>query len=324
MIEQTIKDILRENILTKRLYQKLKDNRESRRIKLKTIDDYKFIDRKKNLAKVCFIIAGYKPFLYDNVFGRIIKFIPKDIDVCIVSSGLYSDKLADIAEKNGWSYLSTKRNCVTLAQNIALINFDKAEYFYKIDEDIFVTKGMFETLYDTYKKVEAEGKYNVGFVAPLIPINGYGHYRLLERYNLIEYYSHNFERPKYASDPNAKIEKDAEVAKFFWCNRRMFPQIDDIADDLQTSEFTYSICPIRFSIGCIFMKRDTWLDMGMWEVLPQSACMGLDETGLCAYCIVSSKAIVVSENTVVGHLSFGQQNFEMEKYYKEHLDIFAC
>ena len=104
----------------------------------------------------------------------------------------------------------------------------------------------------------------------------------------------------------------------------MFPQIDDIADDLQTSEFTYSICPIRFSIGCIFMKRDTWLDMGMWEVLPQSACMGLDETGLCAYCIVSSKAIVVSENTVVGHLSFGQQNFEMEKYYKEHLDIFAC
>ena len=41
MIEQTIKDILRENILTKRFYQKLKDIRESRRLKLKTIDDYK-------------------------------------------------------------------------------------------------------------------------------------------------------------------------------------------------------------------------------------------------------------------------------------------
>jgi len=39
---------------------------------------YKFENRKKDYAKLCIIIAGYKPFLYNTIFGRIKKFIPKD------------------------------------------------------------------------------------------------------------------------------------------------------------------------------------------------------------------------------------------------------
>ena len=94
------------------------DSQRKKRVKGK----YKFINRKNDNKKLCIILAGYKKFLWEDVFGRIEKYAPKDIDFCIVSSGLYSEDLAKIAEKNNWSYLSVKQNKVTLVQNIA-INF---------------------------------------------------------------------------------------------------------------------------------------------------------------------------------------------------------
>ena len=101
---------------------------------------YKFENRIKSKEKVCFILAGYKEFSYDIVFSRIKKFVPKDVEVCILSSGKYSEKLSKIASDNDWSYLSTKRNNVCLIQNVANSIFKDAKYIYKIDEDIFVTK----------------------------------------------------------------------------------------------------------------------------------------------------------------------------------------
>lgn len=323
MIEQSVKNRLRENPLTKGMYKKIKEVRADRKHRLMTEDEHKFTDRRKNLPVACFILAGYKSFLYEDVFARLDVYMPKNIDVCIVSSGLYSKELEEIAEKRGWSYLSTKRNCVTLAQNVALLKYPKAEYFYKIDEDIFVTENSFEALMETYKKVEESGQHKVGFVAPLIPINGYGHMRLLEKLGLTKYYAEHFEKPRYASDPNAMVEKSAEAARFFWNEHDVFPRIDEINHRLQQEEFSYTACPVRFSIGFILMKRATWEDMGMWQVLPESACMGLDETGLCSYCIVNSKAIIVSENTAVGHLSFGQQNEAMKAYHEEHRELFG-
>ena len=322
MIEHKIKNVLRENVLSKGLYQKAKSVRNNRKNKLATEGKHKFIDRRNNADIACFILAGYKSFLYEDVFGRIKKFIPSGIDVCIVSSGLYSEELAKIAEDNDWSYLSVERNCVTLAQNIAILKYPKAEYFYKIDEDIFVTENAFETMMETYKNVEINGDYKVGFVAPLIPINGYGHLRLLKKLNLEKYYIERFEKPIYAANPNAMVEKSDEAAKFFWNKDGVFPKIDDINKMLNKEDFQYTACPVRFSIGFILMKRSTWEEMGMWPVLPEGACMGLDEVELCSYCIVNSKAIIVSENTVVGHLSFGQQNNAMKEYHKKNREIF--
>ena len=109
------------------------------RTKKKLNGKFIFEDRKKDFSKVCIVLAGYKPFLYNAIFGRIKKFIPEDIEVCIVSSGKYDNELSIIAEENNWSYLSIKKNCVTLAQNIAINLFKNAEYIYKLDEDIFVT-----------------------------------------------------------------------------------------------------------------------------------------------------------------------------------------
>ena len=101
---------------------------------------YKFENRSKNKDTICMILAGYKEFTWDIVFKRIKEFSNDDIDICIVSSGLYSERLSKIAKINGWSYLSTKRNCVTLAQNMVLKLFPNANYIFKLDEDIFITK----------------------------------------------------------------------------------------------------------------------------------------------------------------------------------------
>ena len=63
--------------------------------------DYRFVDRRAQNNKCCFILAGYKEFLWKNVFMRFKQFIPKDVDVCVISSGIYSDKLEKIARENG-------------------------------------------------------------------------------------------------------------------------------------------------------------------------------------------------------------------------------
>ena len=94
--------------------------------------NYKFENRKKDKETLCYILAGYKEFTWDIIFERIKKFAPKDIDICILSSGVYSDKFSKIAKDNNWSYLSVDRNCVTLVQNILLKEFNKAENFWTV------------------------------------------------------------------------------------------------------------------------------------------------------------------------------------------------
>lgn len=283
---------------------------------------YKFENRKKDYSKLCIIIAGYKPFLYDAVFGRIIKFIPKDIDVCIVSSGKYDEKLSKIAEQNEWSYLSTKRNCVSLVQNIGINMFPKAEYIYKLDEDIFLTENYFDTLLNTYKSCEENGEYKVGFVAPTIPINGYGNIKILNRFNVVEYYTEKFEKPLYAAGRDRKIESDPEAAKFMWGEGNHLPKLDQMNKIMQQDEFSYNACPIRFSIGAILFSRKLWEEMKFFKV-KRGSCMGLDEEQICSFCVNNSKAMIVSNNSVVGHLSFGTQNETMKNYFIDNEEEFS-
>ena len=196
-----------------------------------------------------------------------------------------------------------------------------AEFFYKLDEDIFVTDGYFQSLMDTYNNVKRNGEYDIGFVAPLIPINGYGHLRLLKRLGLTDLYAEKFERPIYASYSTRQIECNPDVAEFFWGEGGFFPHIDELAKQLKNDEFSYSACPVRFSIGAILFTRETWSKMGMFPVTHGSG-MGFDESEFCAFCIKESQAIIVAENAVVGHLSFGNQNAAMKEYYGKHHERF--
>lgn len=281
---------------------------------------YKFENRSKNSDTLCYILAGYKEFTWDIIFDRIKKIAPKNMDICILSSGVYSDKLSKIAKDNNWSYLSVDKNCVTLAQNIILKLFDKAENVYKLDEDIFITKDFFKQLKYTYDEVNKKD-YNVGFVAPIIPINGYGHARVLKKLNIENIYEEKFEEVRYAAGRERMIESSPEVAKFMWGEGDYIPQIDELSAKFNKETFSYTACGIRFSIGAIYFKRKLWEDMRFFKV-EKGPCMGLDETQICSYCICNSKAMIISENVCVGHLSFGTQNEPMEEYYKENIEKF--
>lgn len=214
-----------------------------------------------------------------------------------------------------------KKNSVSLIQNVANNIFDKAEYIYKLDEDIFVTKNFFNILYKTYKDCETNGEYRVGFVAPTIPINGFAHKIILKRFNLEKTYEKKFEKPLYAAGRDRMIEDNPDVAKFMWGYEGYLSNIDEISNILSKDKFEYVACPIRFSIGAILYKRKLWKEMGMFEV-PKGAGLGLDEENICSLAIKKSKAMIISKNIAVGHSSFGNQNKTMKEYFENNKEVF--
>ena len=121
--------------------------------------DYSFDDRRQHAKYLCMVLAGYKEELYDIVFSRLKRFAPEDMDICLITSGKHSDRIATIASENQWSYLSTNENSVSLVQNLAIELHPDAEGIYKLDEDIFVTKHFFMTMRDTYEKLQQEADF---------------------------------------------------------------------------------------------------------------------------------------------------------------------
>ena len=281
-----------------------------------------FLNNSKGYSSACFVLAGYKQFTWKIIFKRLKKFCPENIDVCIVSSGLYSQELDDYAKKNNWSYFATKRNCVTLALNSVINAFPKAESIFKLDEDIFLTEGFFEELPRAFQSASKD--YYPAFSAPLIPVNGFGYRAILEKLGLIELYARKFEYPIVSAGPFMQIEANPDVAKFMWGETGEVPQIDalnKLIKDSFSENKDYRICPIRFSIGAIYFKRDL-LEKEGWIPVYKGNGMGCDEVFLCNLATSKSKAIVVSERQVVGHLSFGKQNKPMEEFFKTHEDFF--
>lgn len=275
--------------------------------------DYDFTDRRKYGGKCCFILAGYKEFLWEDVFERFTRFMPADIDVCILSSGMHSGRLEKIAEENSWSYLSTKVNSVTLIQNVAFAVYNEYEWIYKLDEDMFVTEGAFEKLYSNYRRAQNISCYEPGIMAPLIPVNGYGYSRILNRIGKTEEYERNFKKVNIGGNPDSEIEKNPETAVFMWKN---CPQIDKL-NRIFANETEIDVCSVRLSIGFILLKHSFWEDMQGFSVSGNTD-MGTDEEELCAQCMNKSKSIMVSTNTVVGHFAFGRQTGRMKEFYEEN------
>ena len=244
------------------------------------------------------------------------------MDVCIVSSGLYESELSKIAEKNDWSYLSVKKNNVALTQNIAIDVHKKAKKIFKLDEDIFLTKNYFTQCLETFDKVEKEGEYKIGFITPSIPINGYNHVDVLKRFGLLEDFEKKFGKVCRDRSAEAKIVKDPEIAKYLWGNSRdEFKDIDKLSEELSKDDFSYTVCPIIFSIGAILFTRELWDEMGRF-IVTKGTSMGHDEVQICHHCMLESRAIIVSGNTLVGHFSYGPQTKTMIEYYNNNREIF--
>lgn len=286
---------------------------------------YKIFGNIKNSENLVIILAGYKEFLWNSVFYRLDKLLPKDnkFEVCIVSSGIYSEKLKEIAQKHNWVYMSVTRNNVCLAQNTAINAFPNAKYIYKIDEDMFLTDGFFTKLKNTYNEVNKNTNYTCGFVTPLIPINGVGYVEILKKYNKIKEFEERFhERVKYSASQSREIVKNPKVAEYFWGNASGLPSIDNINKDFNKSNITFKISPNLYSIGAILFERKFWQDMNMFPVSRFGTDMGLDEYRMNAQSFCDFKAVVISMKTVVGHFSYGPQTKMMREFYNKHPENF--
>lgn len=287
--------------------------------------NYTFDYRGSGSKELLVVLAGYKEFVWESVFARLHAYVPQGVDVCIVTSGLVRNELKEMCREYEWSYLSTEMNNVSLALNLAIWLHPEADYIYKMDEDIFVTDGVFETLKKTYQQVEESGRYTVGFVAPLVPVNGYGHVRLLELFDAVDLWEKRFGALKYSDCfyHHRTIWKEPEAACFMWGedNPKM-GSLDQMQTILQKKALQYSVCPIRYSIGFILFRRENWIKMETFPVL-EYRNMGADEEWLCQFCMMQARAMVIAENAVVGHLSYGAQNQVMEQFYYRHREKFS-
>ena len=266
--------------------------------------------------------AGYKGYLYDDVFGRISANIESNIDVCVVSSGLYSEELVALCEEKSWSYLSTKENDVGLVQNIAIKMHPNAKAIFKLDEDIFITEKFFSKMIEAYHHA-LKGNYNPGVIAPLLLVNGYASLRILEKEKKRDEFERRFGNIRYAAGSEQAIENNSKAARFMWGEDNVINSIDKLNQKYALEKQIEYPCPIRFSIGAILFMRDLWEEMGYFDVdRNASNMMGKDERKICAYCCLNSRPIMVSENIVVGHFSFGAQTEGMKEFYKDHPERF--
>lgn len=273
---------------------------------------HRFVDRRKGMDKALFILSGYKPSLWDHVFDRVKRFLPDDIEVCICSSGLFDKDLDAIASQNGWSYLSTNTNSVTLIQNIVYSVYDGCTWFYKMDEDIYLTRGSLEKLFIAYGKAANTMPYHIGIIAPLIPLNEYGYRFILQKYGCMEDFESRYGKAYFGGD--GKIINTPDIAPYMWGKYGTIPAIDEIMADFDTEEF--SVCATRFNIGLILFHKSFWEEMGGFTV-SGSKDLGSDEEEICTWCSVYSKAIIVTHEVVVGHFAFGPQEIAMNQYMTE-------
>lgn len=281
--------------------------------------DYFFLDNSHDYEDMCIVLAGYKSDLWDDVFDRIKAYVYENMDICVCSSGKKDERLLEICKQNGWSYLATKKNQISDVQNIAIDLHKAARYIFKLDEDIFVTKYFFENL-KRRMTISNPTYYEIGFVCPLINVNGYSYVRVLEKLNLIGHWEKYFNECMHTDGIHHHMDiwKNGNAAKFMWGED--CPELNDldaVAEKFNSEADSYSLCNTRFSIGAILFTRKAWEEMGHFPV-DNSIGLGADEEAICHWCMFSARAIVVDENTIVGHLSYGPQNAVMLEYYKNN------
>lgn len=279
-----------------------------------------FVDRRKGKDKLCLLLAGYKEQLWPEVLPRFKRFLPDDVEVCLLSSGKKLKVLDELAEENGWSYLSTKKNNVCLAQNIAIDTFPEARLIWKIDEDMFLTEGVFGKMESAMTRAEERYPVKVGMAVPLININAYGYRRILEHTGALEAFESRFGEARMVSGQKSPIESDIQIARFLWGETGDIPQLDDLNRQRASSDLV-TLCPVRFSIGCVVYRRDFWDMIMHFPVVPGNG-IGLDEAYALGAAQAFSRPLAVAEDSVVGHFGYGPQTEKMMELYRERPELF--
>lgn len=277
---------------------------------------YKFVDRSKGKEALCYVLAGYEQAIWDGTLGRIERYQSDKFDYCLISSGKYDEQLEEMAERNGWSYLSTEKNQVCYIQNLVIELHPKAEYIIKMDEDIFIGENFFDRMLDDYKHVEQEGDYRIGFAVPVVPLNCASYVTYLKLSGNREEYERRFGRA-YISRFSA-VFNVVETAEYLWDTMESF---DDMNERFSHNS-SYGILNCYYNIGVIMYSRERWIMMGKWPVNPDASGMAEDEVCICQDGCEKDMAIYEFYDILAGHLAFGHQKARMLEYYKENRDKF--
>lgn len=290
---------------------------------LKFSDHFQFQDRRRRSTTAVCMLAGYKPDLWPYVMPRFKSALP-DADVCLVSPGLRNEDLVDLCRREGWSYLCTATNDVSLAQNLCYRLHTDAELIVKLDEDIFLLADTISALVREYRLIKAKGVVDPGFVAPMIPINGFCYWHLLERLGWLDEYEARFGRARIACSGIA-IQNDPAAARWMW--ERTAP-LEATARRLASLPTQILLCPIKFSIGLIVFERVFWETIGYLPVyhrrlLAGLSTLGADEEHICAKAVTSSRPIVVTTASLAGHFSFGPQYAAMKSLIDSRPELFT-
>lgn len=268
-----------------------------------------FVDRRQGSDRMIMVLAGYKSYLWPYTLARVERFAPAGADVCLVSPAIESEELDRMAERNGWSRLTTRRNQVALAQNLAIVHHPDARWVYKLDEDVVVGEGFFEALLDGYRRVEAEGRFELGLCAPVLNLNGFSYRLFLDALGLADAYLERFGELRQAC-MGVKAHGDGDAARWLW--ERSVP-FDEVAAHFRALPFGYSTIPHRFSIGAMLMERSLWDAMKGYTVDLASPGIGDDEREIFAACADASRVAVVVHDVLAGHFSFGLQESAMRE-----------
>lgn len=273
------------------------------------------------------IIAGFQNYYWKEVFARVSesqKTFLDGIDVCICNPGQKGarEELSDYAQKYGWSYLELNEDRLARAQNVAIKIHPNAKYIFKIDEDILLSKDYFTRMMAAYQRAEPELSCRLGFMAPLINLNGYCSKIFLETIGEFQDYEKNFGKYYIGLSENVMPidgpQRNAEVGPYIWSKTVPF---DKIAKDVaEKNKGIFSICPIRFSIGAILFSRDFWDEIDGFQC-GLDGMIGTEEEQMNAYCMVYQQAIVVAHDILVGHLGFYTQKEGVRKFFEQNYDL---
>ncbi len=285
-------------------------------------DRFRLDDRRRNRRVLICMLAGYKPDLWPFVMPRFRAALP-EADVCLVSPGMHSEQLAELCSRAGWSYLSTSLNDVSLAQNLCYRLHEHAEMVVKVDEDMFLLPDTITALLSEYRAAKQDSVVDPGFMAPMIPLNGFCYRHLLDMLGLLDEYEATFGTAQLATSGLA-LHQNPAAAQWIW--QRSAP-LAATAAKLAAIGHQRLLCPIQFSIGLIAFERQFWERIGYLPVyrrrlLAGESTLGGDEAYLCARALEMSRPGMVTTAALAGHFSFGPQYAALKALLGEQPELF--
>ena len=272
-----------------------------------------FVDRSQGKSDLVVVLAGYKPYLWPATLARLEKYAPSDADVCVTSAGMFSIELANMCARNGWSYLSVKRNSPGIALNKAIALHPKTDYIYKLDEDIVISPNFFSLLRAGYDHAWQDSLLEPGFCAPVLNVNGISYRTFLRELGLEAAYKAEFGQ-LFQRCGDLPVHNNPDACWWLWKNTLPF---EDKAALFAQATNRYAVCSTRFSIGAILFRREFIGKVGGFKSAWHSGVLGIDEDMLCRDCVSQSRPMYIIESVLAGHFSFYPQEALMKQMLPE-------